>query len=90
MSATFFEFHKLYTAPETTAQIGTQCRNAEIGCVACKKIMAEDLVAALKPIHEKRAYFEARPDMVDEIMIEGSRKAGKIAQGNHGTGKRCP
>ncbi len=75
-----FEFHKLYTKPDTTAQIDLQCRSAEIGCVECKKIMADHLVEALKPIHDKRAYYEDRPKIVNEIMIEGSRRAQKIAQ----------
>jgi tryptophanyl-tRNA synthetase len=42
--------------------------------------MAENLIIALEPIREKRAYFEARPDLVEEIMREGSNKAGKTAQ----------
>ena len=75
-----FEFHKLYTPKDKIAEIDTQCRSAEIGCVECKKIMAENLIKALGPIHEKRAYYEARPDMVEEIMSEGSRKASLIAQ----------
>ena len=75
-----FEFHKLYTNPDTTAQIDLQCRNAEVGCVECKKIMADHLVEALNPIHDKRAYYEDRPKIVNEIMIEGSRRAQKIAQ----------
>ena len=75
-----FEFHKLYTDPDTTAQIDPQCRSAEIGCVECKKIMADHLIEALKPIHDKRAYYEDRPKIVDEIMNEGSRRAQQIAQ----------
>jgi tryptophanyl-tRNA synthetase len=75
-----FEFHKLYTTAETTAQIEKQCRAAEIGCVECKKAMADSLITALAPIHEKRAFYENRPEMVDEIMVEGSRRARKIAE----------
>jgi tryptophanyl-tRNA synthetase len=41
--------------------------------------MAEGLVNALEPIREKRAYYEARPEMVDEIMVEGSNRARKAA-----------
>lgn len=76
-----FEFHKLYTDGETRNQIDSQCRAAEIGCVECKKMMAENLVQALAPIYEKRKYYEARPDLVTQIMEEGSRKARDIARG---------
>jgi tryptophanyl-tRNA synthetase len=75
-----YEFHRLYTDPGSTEDIAKQCRSAAIGCVECKKIMAQNLVTALEPIREKRAYYTARPEMVDEIMTEGSRKAEAIAQ----------
>jgi tryptophanyl-tRNA synthetase len=74
-----YEFHKLYTNPEMNRQIDKQCRGAEIGCVECKKIMADNLIKAMAPLHEKRHYYLAHPEIVEEIMIEGSRKARKIA-----------
>jgi tryptophanyl-tRNA synthetase len=70
-----FDFHKLYTDAQTVKEIDAQCRAAGIGCVECKQKMARGLVKALEPIREKRAYYEARPAMVDEIMVEGSNRA---------------
>ena len=75
-----YEFHKLYTDSDTTNQIDSQCRSAEIGCVECKKIMAENLVQALAPIYEKRKYYEAHPKLVTEIMDQGSLKAREVAR----------
>lgn len=75
-----FEFHKLYTDQGKVAQINEQCRAADIGCVECKKLMAENLVAAMAPIREKRSYYEKRPDEVNDIIEEGSRKARDIAR----------
>jgi tryptophanyl-tRNA synthetase len=74
-----FEFHKLYTAEEMVGQIDTQCRKAEIGCVECKKIMAGNLVQAMAPLQERRQYYLSHPELVEEIMIEGSRKARRTA-----------
>jgi tryptophanyl-tRNA synthetase len=74
-----FEFHKLYTDQGTTAQINDDCRKAMIGCVECKKRMAANLVNAMAPIQEKRAYFASRPDTVRDIRMEGSRKAREVA-----------
>jgi tryptophanyl-tRNA synthetase len=70
-----YDFHKLYTDPQTVKEIDEQCRSAGIGCVECKKIMARGLIASLEPIREKRAYYEQHPEIVEEIMIEGSNKA---------------
>ncbi|HHP7233207.1 MAG TPA: tryptophan--tRNA ligase [Desulfobacterales bacterium] len=75
-----FSFHKLYTATDPVTEIDQQCRTAQIGCVECKKIMAENLVRALAPVRDKRRYYEERPDQVEEIIVEGSRKARQVAR----------
>jgi len=75
-----FEFHKIYTDKETVNEIFLKCRTAKIGCVECKKIMAKNLSQSLEPIREKREYFEAHPDLVDEIIADGILKARKVAE----------
>jgi tryptophanyl-tRNA synthetase len=75
-----FTFHKLYTAAGVVAEIDHHCRKAQIGCVECKKKMAQNLTAALAPIREKRAFYEAHPKRVDEIVNEGCNKARKTAR----------
>lgn len=75
-----FEFHKIYTDNETVGKISKECRTARIGCVDCKKIMAQNLIKALEPIREKRAYYEARPELVEDIIVTGSDKARKVAK----------
>lgn len=75
-----YEFHKLYTEQKTVSQIDTQCRNAQIGCVDCKKLMATNLIQAMAPIYERRRYYQDRPERVTEIIEQGSHKAGQVAQ----------
>jgi tryptophanyl-tRNA synthetase len=75
-----FEFHKLYSPSSVVEEINGQCRSAAIGCVECKKIMAENLINALAPIREKRNYFEERPEMVQEIIASGNQKAQAVAR----------
>lgn len=75
-----FEFHKIYTDKETRDDIFPKCRNAKIGCVECKKIMAKNLSEVLEPIREKREYYEAHPDLVNEIIAAGILKARKVAE----------
>jgi len=75
-----FEFHKLYSDKETISKIDHECRKAEIGCVECKQKMALNLIDALGPIREKREYYESRPRLVDDIIIDGGNKARKVAQ----------
>ncbi len=74
-----FSFHKMYTPTDQVADIDKQCRSAQIGCVACKRIMARSLADALAPIREKRAYYEQRPELVDEIISAGCTRARHVA-----------
>jgi tryptophanyl-tRNA synthetase len=75
-----FDFHRLYTDASDVKEIDRDCRQAKIGCVECKKKMAQNLSNALEPIREKRAYYEAHPDLVEEIIVDGCDRARKTAR----------
>jgi len=75
-----YEFHKLYSDSQNVERINRECRTAEIGCVECKEIMARHLINALEPMREKRAYYETRPNLVDDIIEDGCEKARKVAR----------
>ncbi len=75
-----YSFHKLYTDDATVAAINADCRKAGIGCIECKKKLAESLITGLAPIQEKRAYFVDRPQLVDDIMNDGTARARRVAQ----------
>jgi tryptophanyl-tRNA synthetase len=75
-----FTFHNIYTEPGSVEEIDKKCRTAEIGCVECKKIMSGNLTKGLEPIREKRKYYEERPELVDEIIKDGKKKAGAVAR----------
>ena len=44
------------------------------------KTVCEECKAGLRPIREKRAYYEAHPEEVDKILMEGTEKARKVAK----------
>lgn len=50
-----------------------------LGDVACKKYLLEVLDEFLRPIREKRAYYENHLDEVKKIFLDGSKKAQKVA-----------
>jgi tryptophanyl-tRNA synthetase len=59
--------------------IRASCEQAQIGCVDCKKIIGEQLEQVLAPVLERRAYYEAHPGMLNEILTEGAETARKAA-----------
>ena len=73
-------YHKLFTKPEDVKTVCEECRAGKRGCVACKKQLANNIIEYLRPIREKREYYEAHPEEVDKILIEGTAKARKTAQ----------
>jgi tryptophanyl-tRNA synthetase len=75
-----FAYHKLFSPPDTIARIDRDCRSAAIGCVDCKKEMAENLVRWIEPIQARRKQFEANPQQVWDILDTGSKQAQKVAR----------
>ena len=57
-----------------------ECRAGSRGCVACKKQLAHNIIETLRPIREKRKYYEDNPEVVDKILMEGTAKAKKEAE----------
>ena len=74
-----YYYHKLVNQDnlETVCQ---ECKNGSRGCVACKKELINKMMEFLKPIQEKRKYYEENIDVVDTILKEGTLKAQKYAK----------
>ena len=73
-------YHKLFSNKEEVETVCKECREGKRGCVQCKKQLAKNIADELKPIREKRAYYEAHPEEVDKILIEGTNRAREVAK----------
>jgi len=73
-----FAYHKFFS-PDEVEEIERQCRNGEIGCVACKKKLAKNLVSIMAPIYERRLEWMKRIDDIKDIIRQGNLKAREIA-----------
>ncbi len=73
-------YHNLFTDSEDVKKICEECRAGKRGCVACKKQLAKNIIEYLRPIREKRKYYEENIELVDEILKEGTEKARKTAK----------
>ncbi len=72
-------YHNLFTNAEDCKKVCEECKAGKRGCVSCKKELIKNITETLKPIQEKRAYYEAHPEEVDRILKEGTEKAQKVA-----------
>jgi tryptophanyl-tRNA synthetase len=75
-----FTLHKVFTKKEDVEMINIECRRAGIGCVDCKKRLAESLNVALEPFRAKRAEMAAHPDFVSSVLEDGASRARAIAE----------
>ncbi len=75
-----FMLHKIFTDENKCSEIKESCSNASIGCVECKKILAKNINNTLRPAREKRAYLLQKTEYVENILIEGSKKASIVAK----------
>ena len=78
---TVYDYHKIFTEDKNLLKdIDTKCRNAQIGCVECKKILAKNLNQFLTPIREKRKEIEQNIEKYEKIFIDGTLKCREIAE----------
>ena len=73
-------YHNLFTDKEEYKTVCSECKAGARGCVECKKQLAKNIIEYLRPMREKRAYYEEHPELVDKILIEGTAKARKLAK----------
>lgn len=77
-----FDYHKLYSTPETCAKVTAGCTSAGIGCIECKKWLVEKMDEYLDPLREKRAQLTQNKKFVEDVIREGCEKAGAEARKN--------
>lgn len=76
---TVYAFHKHFSN-DVYEQIGQECRAGEIGCVACKKLLAKNMIEALEPVHERREKLVQNSSYIHEVLDFGAERARKVAQ----------
>lgn len=74
-----YYYHNLVNTKENTQKICSECKKGERGCVTCKKELIKAMNEFLKPIKEKRKYYEDNPEIVNKILDDGTNKAKEKA-----------
>ena len=74
-----YYYHKLVNNKENIDKICSECKKGERGCVQCKKELIETMNKFLKPIQEKRRYYEEHEEEVNKILEKGTKDAKEKA-----------
>jgi tryptophanyl-tRNA synthetase len=76
-----FAYHDAFNPDKAQVEdLKARYRQGKVGDVEVKKKLAVALNAFLDPIRERRAYYAARPKLVDEILAAGAAKVRPISQ----------
>jgi tryptophanyl-tRNA synthetase len=75
-----FAMHNVFSEAEEVEMVNTECRQAGIGCVDCKKLFAKNLNTHLEPFRTKRATLAEDPHHVWDLLQDGAARAKKIAE----------
>lgn len=75
-----YYYHKLINNKENITKVCRECKKGERGCVQCKKELIEKMNEFLKPIKERRKIYENNPELVDEILNNGTKIAQEKAK----------
>ena len=66
--------------PDQADETAHECRNAQRGCVDCKRKLADGVVEYFAPLRERRAAYADDPARLDAIMAEGCARARAAAE----------
>jgi len=74
-----YALHGHFSDEETREEVEVRCQTADIGCVACKERLAENMGERLRPIRERARELKANPERVYEILEAGAERCRRIA-----------
>ncbi|MDQ3138122.1 MAG: tryptophan--tRNA ligase [Gemmatimonadota bacterium] len=74
-----YHLHRYFSPPETVAVVAENCRGAKWGCLDCKRVLADTMIATLAPIRERALDLRGRPARVDQILGDGAATARRLA-----------
>lgn len=69
------DLHKVFSEKQTIDKVYEGCRSAGIGCIECKGWAADGIIRELEPLQHRRAEYAAQPQLVEQILADGARRA---------------
>jgi len=76
-----FMYHQAFNPNiEEVADLEKRYREGKVGDVEVKEKLFVALNNFLTPIREKRRFYEERPELAKEILVEGTKRARKVVQ----------
>ncbi|WXU00669.1 MAG: hypothetical protein Ctma_1398 [Catillopecten margaritatus gill symbiont] len=75
-----WQLHEVYSDAQTCDWVKDGCTNAKMGCIECKQPVIDAIKEELTPMQERIAKYQADPELIKQIIHEGSEKARSVAK----------
>lgn len=75
-----FKYWKIFGSGNEVDKVRCECEKGLRGCADCKRQLGAKINERFAEIRERRRYYEEHPEVVKQILAEGSAKARKEAQ----------
>jgi tryptophanyl-tRNA synthetase len=75
-----FTLHQGFSPPAAVAEVDHKCRTAGWGCLDCKRVLADNMIAALTPMRERAAELKREPARLMEKLRAGAERARALAR----------
>jgi len=75
-----WQMHQIYSPQDTLDWVVEGCTKAKIGCIECKGPVIDSVISELEPIQERIAKYQSNPNLIQEIIFDGSERARSVAK----------
>jgi tryptophanyl-tRNA synthetase len=75
-----WQLHKVYSDESTCEWVVEGCTKAKMGCIDCKQPVIDAIKDELMPMQERIVRYQADPELIKQIIHEGSEKARNVAK----------
>ncbi len=75
-----WQMHQIYSTQDTLDWVVEGCTKAKIGCIECKGPVIDSVISELGPMQERIAKYQSNPNLIQEIIFDGSERARSVAK----------
>ena len=75
-----WQMHQVYSSQDTLDWVVEGCTKAKIGCIECKGPVIDSVISELGPMQERIAKYQSNPNLIQEIIFDGSERARSVAK----------
>ena len=75
-----WQLHQVYSDKSTMDWVSDGCVKAKMGCIDCKQPIIDAINNELAPMQERIAKYQSDPDLIRQIIFDGSERARNTAR----------